>query len=99
MWWVRDERPDCTGGAGKAGQPSIRDQFVRLLGVDSSHLDAAVAACTALVRPRATYFEHLHRYDEREGLRLMALLHVLDVNSHGDLLRAAANALAQGWGN
>lgn len=94
--WIKTGKPVC-------GQRANRNKYATLaalaspLGIDAPLLAAAEAACAALVAPSKTYLWHLSRDDtevaEEERLRMMALLHVLDTGSHGDLLRAGTNAL------
>ena len=86
--WIFTHGPNCT-------KILSNDESARLVGVGPGLLDAAVLACSRLVDPSHSYFEHLRSYDgdERAGLHSMALLHVLDNMLRGDLLRAAANAV------
>ena len=86
--WIHSHAPNCTTIVS-------HDESARLVGVGGDLLEAAMLACATLVDPSHSYYAHLRAYDEdeRAGLRSMALLHVLDTQLRGDLLRAAANAV------
>ena len=75
--WIHNHIPDCRG-------VTTHGENARAVGIDGTLLDAAVEACTSLVDAQASYFDHLRTYDgdEANGLRSMALLHLLDAPAH-----------------
>ena len=95
--WVKHAKPACTFQHRKGWNASTE-----VLGLDSETVGQLVAACTALVQPGKTYWQHLRNLTEADGLRLMAFFNIFGTDGGfrwrfsdgGDLTRSAANALS-----
>ena len=87
--WVKHAKPACTFEHRKGWNASSD-----VLGLDSETVGQLVAACTALVQPGKTYWQHLSTLTEADGVRLMAFMNIFGGELGGDLTRSAANALS-----
>jgi len=90
--WVKVYKPTCTFKHRNGWNASAE-----VLGLDTETVGQLVAACTALVQPGKTYWQHLSTLTEENGLRLMAFMNIFGGESSaacGDLTRSAANALS-----
>ena len=90
--WVKHAKPACTFKHRNGWNASTE-----VLGLDSETVGQLVAACTALVQPGKTYWQHLSTLTEADGVRLMAFMNIFGGElgaACGDLTRSAANALS-----
>jgi len=90
--WVKVYKPTCTFKHRNGWNASAE-----VLGLDTKTVGQLVAACTALVQPGKTYWQHLSTLTEADGLRLMAFMNIFggeNILAGGDLTRSAANALS-----
>ena len=87
--WVKHAKPECTFKHRNGWNASAE-----VLRLDTETVAKLVAACTALVQPNTTYWQHLSTLTEADGLRLMAFMNILAGKRLGDLTRSAANALS-----
>jgi len=87
--WVKHAKPECTFKHRNGWNASAE-----VLRLDTETVAKLVAACTALVQPNTTYWQHLSTLTEADGVRLMAFMNILAGKRLGDLTRSAANALS-----
>ena len=90
--WVKHATPVCAFKHRDGWNASAE-----VLRLDAKTVAKLMAACTALVQPNKTYWQHLSTLPEWDGLRLMAFMNILggDIqHANGDLTRSAANALS-----